>query len=169
MSRILKFIRGAAGIGLAFAVGLSGLFTVISVIKWMNGADLVYELIETVLTGAAPLGFLMGVVFSAVLAVGGRGRTLAEISLGRFVSWGTVGGLLFWTLSGGPFSVADLPEAAAELGISALLGALFAAGVHKVAGLGSDSNQLGPGERPDLQIEDSTGRRANRDHRGGVG
>jgi len=157
MSRILKFIRGAAGMGLAFAVALSGLFTIISVIKWMNGANLFYELIETVLTGAAPIGFLMGVAFSAVLAVGGRGRTLAEISLGRIVGWGAVGGLLFWALSGGPFSIPDLPEAVAEVGITSALGALFAAGVYKVGGLGRDSSQLPPGEGPDPRLKDPTG------------
>ena len=157
VARMLKFVRGAVGMGLAFAVGLSGLFAVVSVIKWLNGADLVHELIETVLTGAAPIGFFMGVTFSAVIAVGGRGRTLAEISLGRFLGWGTLGGMLFWALSGRPFSVPDLPEAAAELGISAVLGGLAALSVHKVAGLGRGSTQLGPGEGPDLLLEDSTG------------
>lgn len=47
-------------------------------------------MIETVLTGAAPAGFLMGVVFSAGIALYGRRRTLADVSLPKFVACGAV-------------------------------------------------------------------------------
>ena len=155
LSRILRFIRGAVGLGVAFSVAVTIVFTVISVIKWLNGADLINELIETVLTGAAPLGFLMGVAFSVVLAVGGRGQPLSDVSVGCFLKWGALGGVVFWVVSGGPFSVPDLPEAVAELGVSAVLGVLVSAGVYGVAGIGRDSSRLDSGEPLEGRLGDS--------------
>src|SRR5207247_5206627 len=40
------------------------------------------------------LGFIAGVIFSALLALTEGGRTLDEMSLPRFVGWGAMGGLL---------------------------------------------------------------------------
>jgi hypothetical protein len=40
------------------------------------------------------LGFIAGIIFSALLTLTERGRTLDEMSLPRFAGWGAVGGLL---------------------------------------------------------------------------
>ncbi len=81
--------------GLIFAGAISGVFSVVVVLKWLLlGSDLWYEMIETVLTGAAPIGFGVGIVFSGGLALYGRRRTFAEMSIWPFVASGAVAGFL---------------------------------------------------------------------------
>jgi len=83
VSRLLKFIRGMIGMGLTFAAGVGGAFSMIVVLKWLLlGGDLGHDMIETVVTGAVPVGFLMGVAFSGGLALYGRSRMLAEMGPG---------------------------------------------------------------------------------------
>ena len=150
MSRSLKLLREMIILGTMFAVALTGLGILIAVLKWVKGADLVYELVETVLTGATPIGFLMGVVFFAVLLIRGRGRMPADISLRAFVGLSVLAGLLFWTLTGGPLDIPDLEELVAEVGVSTLLFGGIAAAVFKIRRLGGDSGQVPPHDQADL-------------------
>jgi FtsH-binding integral membrane protein len=58
ISRFLRFVRRALGMGLAFAAGLSG---VVVVLKWFfGGSDLRDAMIEAVLQGFPLLGFMLG-------------------------------------------------------------------------------------------------------------
>lgn len=116
--------------GLTFAAAISGVFSLIIVGKWLLfGSDLWYEIVETVLTGAAPVGFLIGVVFSGGLALFGRSRRFAEMSIWGFVAGGAVAGFLL------RFSFIQLawPDVLLDGHISTLLGAGSAAGIFALA------------------------------------
>lgn len=87
MSKLLRRIRGAIGIGLAWgaAWGAAG-----GIPRWLFGfnTDAPFPIIFGV------LGFIGGVVFFAVLALAERRRTFDQLSLPRFAAWGALGGLL---------------------------------------------------------------------------
>ena len=106
MSGIPKVVRGAVAVGLTFSVALGSLVTIITVIQWrLFGADFRHEMIDTVLTAAVPIGFLMGVMFFAVMVSTGGGRTLKELSRSRAAAAGAgVGFVLFLILWGGSYS-----------------------------------------------------------------
>ncbi len=91
MQNWLRRIRGAIGMGFTWAAAW---FVAGSVPRWVFGinADAPFPLIFGV------LGFIGGVVFSAILALTERGRTLDEMSLPRFAGWGAMGGLLLSAL-----------------------------------------------------------------------
>lgn len=110
MDRILRLLRGLVGMGLTFAAGLSAVFSVVVVLKWLLfGADLGYEMIETVLTGVAPAGFVMGVTFAAGLAAYGRRRSFSEISFTSFAVLGASAGIIMSCLvDGGAVLLASL-------------------------------------------------------------
>ncbi len=57
-------------------------------------------MIETVLTGAAPIGFLKGVAFSGVLAITGRGRPFDKLWLPHLAALGAGAGLLLFVVLG---------------------------------------------------------------------
>ena len=103
MPRWLRVVRGMIGMGLAFATAISALFAVFDVAKWiLFGADLDlrYLMVETILTGTAPVGFLMGVVFSGGLVITGRRRLFYKLSLSHFAALGAVAGLLLYLALG---------------------------------------------------------------------
>lgn len=87
MSKLLRRVRGAIGMGLAWgaAWSLAG-----GIPRWLFGfnADVPFGLVFGV------LGFLGGVIFFAVLALTEGRRTFDQLSLPRFAAWGGIGGLL---------------------------------------------------------------------------
>src|SRR4051812_26457098 len=91
MRNWLRRIRGAIGMGITWgaAWAVAGM-----VPRWVFGinADAPFPLIFGV------LGFIGGIVFSAVLALTEAGRTLDEMSLPRFAGWGAIGGVLLAAL-----------------------------------------------------------------------
>ena len=82
----MRRIRGALGIGLAWAFAWSAVGTLP---RWAFGinADAPFPLI------LGMLGFIGGVTFSTVLTITERRRTLEQMSMPRFIGWGAVGGL----------------------------------------------------------------------------
>ena len=123
MQKWLRRIRGAFGMGLAWAFGGA-----------MVGGF--FELVDNVLPGALPFvsrvdmwpqtlaipGFLGGLIFSIVLAIAVRHRRFSELSLSRFAAWGALAGALLggWALAAGAPLL--------FLGITTVASAAFAAG-----------------------------------------
>jgi hypothetical protein len=91
MQNWLRRIRGAIGMGLTWGAAWSVAGTVLAVVTQFR-ADAPFPLVFGV------LGFVAGVIFSAVLASTEHGRSLDQMSLRRFAGWGTVGGLLLSAL-----------------------------------------------------------------------
>ena len=91
MRNLLRRVRGAIGMGLTWALawGLAGV--VMAVITGFT-ADVPFPLFF------ALLGFIAGVIFSAVLALTARRRSFDEMSLPRFATWGAVGGIVLSAL-----------------------------------------------------------------------
>lgn len=113
MNKWLRRIRGAAGMGLIWAVAWFGAGVLLLLVVGPDAADVPFPL------GFGMFGFLAGATFSAVLGVLEGRRGFDQLSLPRFASWGAVGGLL---LSGVFVAVAGLGG-----GALVVLGPLFAA------------------------------------------
>ena len=110
MSKWLRRIRGAIGIGLTWAFAWFGAGMVLLLIGFR--ADVPFPL------GFGFFGFLAGVTFSGVLGIVERRHRFDQLSLPRFAAWGCVGGLL---LSG-----IFVPVAGLGAGTFLVLGPVFA-------------------------------------------
>ena len=91
MRKWLRRIRGAIGMGFTWGAAWSGAGIVLAVVTRFR-ADAPFPLVFGV------LGFIAGVIFSALLALTEGGRTLDQMSLPRFAGWGAMGGLLLSAL-----------------------------------------------------------------------
>jgi hypothetical protein len=89
MSKWLRRIRGALGMGLAWAMAWFTAGMVLLLIVGPDAADVPFPL------GFGLLGFLAGATFSGVLGIVGGRRTFDQMSIPRFAGWGAGGGLLF--------------------------------------------------------------------------
>lgn len=101
--------------------------------------------------GALP-GFLGGVVFSIVLAIAARRRSLDELSLPRVAGWGVLAGLLVGIF---PFTIGDPTSetplwqlAAVVIGTITVLSAASAAGTLALARSGT--KRALPGARTEI-------------------
>ena len=82
MKKWLKRIRGALGMGLAWAA--TWFVLTIPTVVWWIGFPVMF----------AMQGFMGGVIFSTVLGIVEGRRRFDEMSLPRFAAWGAVGGLV---------------------------------------------------------------------------
>jgi FtsH-binding integral membrane protein len=87
MRNSLRRIRGAIGMGLTWGAAGGAAGTVLAVVTRFK-ADAPFPLIFAV------LGFIAGVIFSAILALTEGRRGFDQMSLRRFAVWGATGGLL---------------------------------------------------------------------------
>ena len=87
MRKWLRLIRGAIGMGVMWGVAWAGAGTVLAVVTRFR-ADAPFPLVFGV------LGFIAGIIFSALLALIEGGRRLDQMSLPRFAAWGAMGGLV---------------------------------------------------------------------------
>lgn len=141
MKKWLRRLRGAVGLGLAWAAAWFGAGMVMMLgfllVTGSTGADVPYPL------GFGLLGFLGGVLFSGVLGVAEGRRRFEQMSLPRFALWGGAGGLLLAVIF---VPVAGLGGEAFLLGpIFALAGAGCAAGSLALARLVEERDPLGAG------------------------
>ena len=97
MSKWMRRVRGAIGMGLVWAAGwaVGGLLIGMSSLllpglPW----DSFFRVFDAPLPAMAIPGFFAGVFFSIVLGIAGHGRKFSELSVPRFAAWGAVGGLL---------------------------------------------------------------------------
>ena len=89
MSKWLRRIRGALGMGLTWAMAWFSAGMVLLLIVGPDAADVPFPL------GFGLLGFLAGATFSGVLGIVGGRRSFDQMSIPRFAGWGAGGGLLF--------------------------------------------------------------------------
>lgn len=140
MKRWLRRIRGAFGMGLAWAIGgalVGGLFELIDnilpgALPWISRVDMWPQ------TLAIP-GFVGGVVFSVVLGIVGSHRRFSELSLPRFAAWGAVAGLLLGGLA------MALGAPAVFLGVTTLGSAIAASGSLALARMAENRELLKAG------------------------
>jgi len=96
MTRWLRRIRGAVGMGLIWAAGWALGGVLIEVASRLLPGFLwgFFEVFDAPSPALAIPGFVGGVLFSAVLGIAARRRRFDELSLPRFTALGAVGGLL---------------------------------------------------------------------------
>jgi hypothetical protein len=87
MRKSLRRIRGAIGMGLTWGAAWCAAGIILAVVTRFK-ADAPFPLIFAV------LGFIAGVIFSAILALTEGRRGFDQMSLPRFAVWGATGGLL---------------------------------------------------------------------------
>ena len=87
MRKSLRRIRGAIGMGLTWGAAWCAAGIMLAVVTRFK-ADAPFPLIFGV------LGFIAGVIFSAILALTEGRRRFDQMSLPRFAVWGATGGLL---------------------------------------------------------------------------
>jgi len=88
MRKWLRRVRGAVGMGLAWAMAWFGAGVILLLIVGVDAADVPFPI------GFGALGFLAGVTFAGVVGLLAGRRRFDEMSLPRFAGWGAVGGLL---------------------------------------------------------------------------
>lgn len=100
MRQWLRRARGAIGMGVLWALVWAPVAVLIGtqIIDPTDAHDEMWWIV-----GALP-GFLSGVVFSAVLGVAARRRSLSELSIVRVGAWGALAGVLIGVL---PFFLGD--------------------------------------------------------------
>jgi hypothetical protein len=121
------------GTGLTFAAGVGAASSVVGLIVVLLGKSSFHETFEMV-GKLSVVAFLVGIGFSAILAMAARSRWLAKVSIPRFATLGAGAGLLYFlaiaTNGIGRWSLAD---AVANLAILTVIGGASAAGTLMVA------------------------------------
>lgn len=145
-------IRGAIGVGITWGLAwlLAGL--VLLAIVGLDAADVPFPLFFGF------LGFWAGVVFSVIFGSIERGRSIAQMSIARFASWGAAGGVVLAMLV---VLIATLGgDAGAEMLVLApvfvVSGAISAAGSLALARKAARGDVLEAGAADsDLELYDS--------------
>lgn len=106
MRRWFQAFRAAAIVGSIWALAWFGAGMFLLLIVGPDAADVPFPL------AFGFLGFLSGMIFSAILGLTERRRSFGELSLARFASWGALGGamlaLAFTVLAGASLPVTML-------------------------------------------------------------
>lgn len=87
MRHLRRRVRGAIGMGITWGLAWGGAGVVLAVVTGFT-ADVPFPLFF------AMLGFIAGVIFSAILALTAGRRRFDQMSLPRFAAWGAVGGVV---------------------------------------------------------------------------
>ena len=136
MSKWLRRLRGAIGMGLIWAMAWFAAGLILLLIVGVGAADVPFPLLF------ALLGFLAGVTSSGILGMAEGGRGFDQMSLRRFAAWGGVGGLLLSVVMAAALGWDAFPV----LGpIFALSGAGCAAASLALARKAKDPNELDAG------------------------
>jgi hypothetical protein len=157
MTKWLRRMRGALGMGLTWALGWALFGLLIGVAsKLLPGLPWHYffDVFDAPLPALALPGFLCGVIFSVVLGIAGRRRSFDELSLPRVAAWGSVGGLLLGLLPAAMVTVGLATYGGPDAGLwqftavisgpLAFLGAGSASGTLMVARAAEDRDLLEP-------------------------
>jgi hypothetical protein len=103
MPRWVRVIRGMIGIGFTFAVGVGGVVGLVGAIAVLGSRATPVEVLQTA-GKFALVSFLLGMVFSGVLALVARRRRFNHLSIPLVASLGGAAGLvyfLFLAMNGG--------------------------------------------------------------------
>ena len=100
MPRWLRVIRGMIGMGLTFAAGVGVVASMISVLPWLLPGGVSGQEMIGMAIRLSILAFPIGVAFSGVLALTGRGRRFDRLSLPHFAALGAGVGLLLFVVLG---------------------------------------------------------------------
>lgn len=142
MKKWLRKLRGAIGIGLAWAFTWFSAGMVLLLIVGLGAADVPFPLFFGL------LGFLAGLTFSGVLGIVESRRRFDQMSMPRFAAWGGLGGVLlaavFVPLTGQGTDLLLLLG-----GIFGLAGATCAAGSLALARMAEDGDLLTAGTDAD--------------------
>jgi hypothetical protein len=146
----LRRLRGAIGLGLAWAVGWAPIGAAVGLVVGVGlGAPI--GLGGVVLVNAtvfALLGFAGGALFSTALRLTEGRRRFEELSLPRFTALGAAGGLVLGGLvvGAGLWGIATTPAVAvAVVAASTMLGAGSAAGTLAIARQADETGRVGGG------------------------
>jgi len=142
-----RYLRGAIGMGLIWAVGLSIVGPLLDAFEWLFLGGSAPNLLLGIPFGAI-LGFIGGGVFSVALAVAGRRRSFHEMSLPRFAALGALVPFLGLVALGVlPGAIEELlsPRALGFATSLVLMGAGFAAGTLALARKAEDRELLEAG------------------------
>lgn len=137
MRKSLRRIRGAIGMGLTWGAAWCAAGIMLAVVTRFK-ADAPFPLIFGV------LGFIAGVIFSAILALTEGRRRFDQMSLPRFAVWGATGGLLLSAVFAKAASL-DWGDVLAIAPTFAVACAVCASGSLAVA------RRAGPRELPDIR------------------
>jgi hypothetical protein len=144
MSRWIRRLRGALGMGVAWGLAWFGAGMALLLVVGFGAADVPFPL------GFGALGFMAGIIFSVVLGLVEGRRSFDQMSLPRFAGWGAAGGLALAILFVGAVAIFGndrLPLLV--LGpVFALAGAGSAAGSLLLARRGEEVPHLRSGDGP---------------------
>ena len=92
-----RIVRGMIGTGLTFAVGVGGVATLVGTIAVLIGGGSFREVFR-IAGRLSVAAFLLGIGFSAILAITSRSGRLVNLSISRFASLGAGVGLIYFGL-----------------------------------------------------------------------
>lgn len=150
MPKWMQRVRGAIGMGLTWAAGwipvgaITGLLTA----SIMDFPLSVVSYNYAVMFGV--LGLVGGTIFSTVLNLAEGRRNFAQLTGGRFVGWGALGGLVLGGLAVGLGILGSGASllGAVIVGVATALGAGSAAGTFAIAKAADERALIGEGDGP---------------------
>lgn len=123
MPRWLRVIRGMIGTGLTFSAGVAAVASMIGVPAWLLLGGVSGPEMFRLIAASSMWAFSIGVAFSGVLAIVGRGRSFDRLSLPQFAALGVGAGLLlFGVLALNAWHAWSVADAIGNAAIFALLG-----------------------------------------------
>lgn len=137
MTRWLRRVRAAIGVGLTWAAAWFGVGMILLLIVGLHAADVPFPLFFGL------LGFIAGATFSGILGLLAGRRTFDQMSLPRFAVGGALGGLVLAgivNVAAGPG-----PELTVIGPLFALAGAVSAAGTLAIARRGEKRELIASG------------------------
>ncbi|MES2306373.1 MAG: hypothetical protein V4558_12735 [Gemmatimonadota bacterium] len=87
------------GTGLTFAVGVGGFTALVGLIMMVAGQVTFIEILQ-IAGKFSVVSFILGVMFSGVLALSAGGQALGKLSLKFVTALGAAGGFIYWLMIG---------------------------------------------------------------------
>ena len=102
MTKLLRKLHGAMGIGLTWGAILAAIFAAISIIVWLIKPEDIDPGEGPIRVGAigGGIGLVSGVAFGIVLSFAESGRAIHDLVLGRVAIWGILASAVFPLLTG---------------------------------------------------------------------
>ena len=102
MSKILRSLRGLLGIGLTWGIVWAAVMIAVGMIIEVVDPDSIDPGEEPIVLGAVVglVGFISGLVFSGLLSIAERRKTISDLSLSRVAMWGILVSAAFPLLAG---------------------------------------------------------------------